>query len=534
MWRQIRAIAWAQLRIGRNHLPRTSFGAIAAAFLFGLWYAIFATIAAFIAWKLPMASPAELKQGLPVGLLCVFVFWQVVPLVTLSSGWALQLNKLQVYPIRTDALFTLETLLRLTSAPEMILVLVGVLIGLWRHSSVPVWAPPAVLLLIPASLFVQLAVRDLLLHTFQRGRFRELFAVLVIAIGVLPQLILRTGLGRMLRPHLFNVARSSLSPWYQVAALSTGRFSAAGIAILAAWTWLAYWLARRFFRRSLRADDRFQSTTRVKNATAHMLWEWWLKPAGLFPDPLGILIRKELQSLVRMPRFRVIFGMSCLFGLLFVLPTALRGNNPLAHFAGENLIPLLNLYGLLLLGESLLLNTFGFDRAAVQVYFVSPVSLNTVLRAKNVTALLLISIQTGAIVLAVSLAHGAVTLRNVFAGLLVTAVSTSFLLAIGNVLSLSGPKPVDPQQTLKKQSGAKMQIWALLSVLGMAILIGFAFLASFALQADWAFFGVLLGELLIGLLLYHFATEAAVAKGMRNSEKIVEILSKSGSPVELG
>ncbi len=43
------------------------------------------------------------------------------------------------------------------------------------------------LLYIPFNLFLSLAIRELLLHSFERNRFRELFAILLISIGVLPQ-----------------------------------------------------------------------------------------------------------------------------------------------------------------------------------------------------------------------------------------------------------------------------------------------------------------------------------------------------------
>src|SRR5581483_6915649 len=149
MWSQIQAIAWAQFRTMRNHLPRTNFGAVLLWFLSLLWYGMYAALAVVLAVMLPEVPMAALQQWLPVGFLAVFLFWQVIPLFTLSSGWSLQLNKLQIYPVSNSALFGIEVLLRLTTAPEMILVLMGALIGLQRRPDTPLFAGLFVLFYIP-------------------------------------------------------------------------------------------------------------------------------------------------------------------------------------------------------------------------------------------------------------------------------------------------------------------------------------------------------------------------------------------------
>lgn len=79
-----------------------------------------------------------------------------------------------------------------------------------------------------------------------------------------------------------------------------------------------------------------------------------------------------------------------------------------------------------------------------------------------------------------------------------------------------------------------MQLWILLCSIGMFLLIGFAFLARYAFHADWVLFLVLASEFLIGLIVYRFAIESVVEKGMRDRERIVEALSKSASPISLG
>ena len=133
---QLKAIAWAQLRTSRNHFPRTTAGAIAGWVLYACWYALFAGLAVLLIVALPRVPLQSLQQWMPAALLAVFGFWQLVPLFTLSTGWSLQLNKLQIYPISNGTLFWIETLLRFSTAPEMVIVMTGAEIGLLRHERV--------------------------------------------------------------------------------------------------------------------------------------------------------------------------------------------------------------------------------------------------------------------------------------------------------------------------------------------------------------------------------------------------------------
>src|SRR6185437_9168904 len=281
MWQQILAIAWAQFRITRNHLPRTTFGGALMWFLSLLWYGVYTAAAVALAMRLPDVPLPQLQHWLPVGLFGVFLFWQIVPLFTLSTGWSLQLNKLRVFPVSDSALFGIEVLLRVTSAPEMLIVLGGALVGLSRHPGIPLLAPLFLLLYIPFNLFLQLAIRDLILYSFERNRFRELFAALIISISILPQLLSRTKLGHILTPYFFATARA-------------------------------------------------------------------------FRDPLAALLQKEFHSLLRMPRFRVLFGMACIFSVVVFIPVTFNQDfHHSSSFIHNNFLPIVNLYGLLLLSDVL-------------------------------------------------------------------------------------------------------------------------------------------------------------------------------------
>ena len=138
MTQQILAIVWAQFRITRNHLPRTTVGAVSMWIL----HCLFGIPCLLVSPSWPSSAFRHLRmqtcaKPCPSRLLAFFLYNQTIPLLTLSTGWSLQINKLQVYPIRDSALFGLEVLLRITSAPEFMVVLLGGVIGLARRSDVP-------------------------------------------------------------------------------------------------------------------------------------------------------------------------------------------------------------------------------------------------------------------------------------------------------------------------------------------------------------------------------------------------------------
>ncbi len=540
MWPQIFAIAWAQFRTMRNHLPRTSAGTILLWCLSLFWYGIFAGLGVFLAVSLPELSVAQLSQWMPVGLLALFLFWQLIPLFTLSSGWSLQLNKLQIYPVDSSALFGIEVLLRFTTAPEMLLVLAGAFVGLLRHPAIPLLAPFFLLLFIPLNLFLSLAIREFILHAFERNRFRELFAILIISIGVLPQLLARTALGRTLAPYFFMVARGTGTPWREVSALSLGKFSILDLVLILFWTAVSYWLARRQFEKGLRQEGGFRAgpslvTTRPEAAQGGLFQKLADLPSRLFRDPMAALLQKEFQSLLRMPRFRVVFGMACVFSVVIFVPIALGAGPSARHgFLRENFLPVVTLYGLLMLSDILLLNVFGLDRHAAQMYFVAPLPFETVLKAKNLTAIVFIGAQSAAVLLFAAIVRATVTPLNIANSVAAAAVVGIFFLTVGNLTSISMARPIDPTQTFKKQAGGRMQLWFLLCSLGMFVLVGFAFLARWALQNNWALLGVLSIEFVIGFIVYRVATQSAVERGLREREKLLAALSKGPSPIGLG
>ncbi len=537
MWSKISTIAWAQFRIMRNHLPRTKAGPVIASLLALLWYGLYAFGGVMLALVLPSRPLQELRTFVPIGLLAVLAFWQIIPLFTLSSGWSLQLNKLQIYPVPDSALFSIEVLLRFTTAPEMVLILCGALVGLLRHPGIGVGYPFLLLLFIPLNLFLSLGIRELILHSFARGRFRELFGVLLVSISILPQVFLRTSLGQRSAPYLLKIGTNLITPWREVGRLSTGAPSVLDIVFLSLWIFLSYWFARRQFQAALRQDDTFQSAGQSSRTAVNARRDFRSRlaefPGRLFGDPVGALIEKEFLSLLRTPRFRVILGMATLFSIFLFFPLTLgRPHSAGGGFIHNNFLPMVTLYGLLLLSDSLLLNFFGFDRAAAQLYFVAPVDLQSVIRAKNIVAIFFVALQClTVLVISLAIRIAGAKVSDIGMSIGAAAVVAIFYLAAGNLMSVYLARPIDPTQTFRKQAGGKAQLWFFLCSLGMFVLVGFAYLARWAFQAEWALLGVLSTEFLVGYIVYRVATQSAVEHGWQKREELIEKLSKNLSPI---
>ena len=532
MWPQIRAIVWAQWRIQRNHLPRTSTGSWLLMLLGLVWYAAFATFAFGILLLLKASPRKDLESLLATGLLGVSAFWQIVPLLTLTAGWSLNLKKLQSFPVPAGALFGIEVLLRVTTVFEMLMLVAGGCIGLFLNPENPKPAALLVLLIVPFNLLLSLGVREFILHSFARSRMREVVALLLVSISLVPQLLVRTPLGGRLKPYVLSLSRSRGLLWEELARLSTGHFSMASLAVIAIWLSAAYVFARWMFVKGLLEEEEMRVTAlpALGAKENRSFWEWLLSiPGRIFADPLAVLIEKEIRTLVRMPRFRVIFGMSCLFSVMIFFPLA-QGS---ASFVRGNFPEVVALYGMLILSDALFWNIFGFDRSATQIYFASPVELRRVIQAKNLTAVLFVAIQNAVVLITAILLRFTVTPLSILGGVCASAVVAIFFLSAGNLSSVNAPRSVDPAQTLRKQSSGHRQLLLAGCSIGMFALVGLGLLARWAVGTDWALIGVLAIEFGIGVIVFRIAMDSAIEKGLARREEIVEVLSQGGSQIAL-
>ena len=182
------AIFWAHWRTICNFYPRR--GAVWTAAVGVGWYGVWAVAGIFFLRL--FSSPSELpalRAALPGGLLLMFLYWQVVPLLLATTGSSLDLRKLRAYPVPERHLFSIEVLLRVTSAMEMLLVLAGIVLGTLLNPALTKWGALAVMYGV-FNLVLAVGLRDLLARQLARKRIREIVVVLLVICTLVPQLML--------------------------------------------------------------------------------------------------------------------------------------------------------------------------------------------------------------------------------------------------------------------------------------------------------------------------------------------------------
>ena len=195
----IRAILGAQLRSMRMFRIGSSRNALFSLAVALLWYGFWTGAGVFVFGLTSKAdSRAALANWLPAGMLAIFLYWQIAPMVTASFGASLDLRKLLVYPIPRGKLFTVEVLLRLSTCGEMLLVLAGGAAGLVANPALGGWraVPPvlaAALLFIVFNLLLAAGLRSLIERLLSHKRIREVFVLLLVLATALPRLLVASG-----------------------------------------------------------------------------------------------------------------------------------------------------------------------------------------------------------------------------------------------------------------------------------------------------------------------------------------------------
>jgi len=533
MFSHARAILWAQIKTVRNFYPRgNKVRLLLTAGMASLWYGFWAFGAAAAAVYIAGIDDREhLSLVLARGLMGAMLYWQLIPVLMVSAGASLDLKRLRIYAIPKEQLFGLEVLLRLSTAVEMTLLLTGAAIGLAANPAVPVWAPLGLAPFAVLNLLLSAGLRHLIERLLARKHVREIAFLLLVTAAALPQLLMWGGVPAPVR----RFATSPPEPWLPWSASSNLVLGEAGIVpwiIVAGWILIAYSFGRWQFERGLRFDSRGADVRSVRTGWRERIADRLLRlPSTLLPDPVGAMVEKEMRTLARAPRFRVVFIMGFTFGLIIWLPLATQGQADGYSFLAQNYLTIVSLYALLLLGEVSFWNSFGFDRSAAQEYFLFGARFSRVVIAKNISAVIVVWLEVTAVALACFLLKMPLTLPRLAESYLVTLVLALYMLAAGNIGSSRYPRPVDPRQSWRSGSAGKFQAMLLFVYPVIAMPVVLAFLARYAFRSDLAFYGVLGVVAAVGAALYWFALESTVASVERDRERFLHQLAAGEGPV---
>ncbi len=535
-----RTILWAQYRTLMNFYPRVRGGSWFGVFVQLFWYGLFS----FGAWGIYLllsSTKGGVTQFLSPGLLLIFLYWQLVPILLISTGASLDLRKLVAYPIPPGDLFSIEVLLRVTAAIEMVIVMAGAALGLWRNPELHFWAPLVLIPYLFFNLYIATGMRDLISRLMARRRIREVLIFFFIMAAAAPQLLVlreRNSGARLREPirQALDQVNLPVWPWGAAAHLADGDAVLVSLLSLTLWIVAAFAFARWQFARSMNFDAEAASATiepvrPAKPGSISILERLYRIPSRLFADPLGALIEKEIRFLTRAPRFRMVFFMGFTFGMVIWMPILMRGGQSSASSLSSNFLTVITLYSMLLLGEVCFWNSFGFDRAAAQAYFVFPVPIRTVLIAKNLAGLFFTFLEMTLITIVCLLLRMPVTPQRFFEATAVAVVLSFFLLAFGNLTSTHNPRPVDPAKSMRSGVASRTQMVTLLIYPLSFLPIGLAYLARYAFASEAAFYGVLLLDAGLGAVVYRIALESSVSRATLQREGMIDALSKNEGPM---
>jgi ABC-2 type transport system permease protein len=517
---------WLSMRFGGRARGLTIVSAI-------FWYGLWAAMALATALALAEADLPQLRTYLPVGLLGVCAYWQLMPVLSASMGSSLDLRKLLAYPIPHRKLFVVEVLLRFTTALEMVLLLAGGVAGLlanpvaggWRGASRIVLALP---LFVVFNLLLSSGTRSLIERLLSRRKVREVAVLLMAMLWVLPRLLMYLGYGRRSLGRLGAAMQTLGLPWTAAARAVLGRTEALALGSLCLWTAVAWWFGRWQFERTLRYDATAAQATRARpDGPRVAITEWFYTfPARLWRDPLAGIVEKELRSLARTPRFRTVFIMGFTFGLVVWLPVVARRNESSPSW----FLTVVCVYALTLLGQVSYWNCFGFDRSATAFYFAAPVPLGRVLAGKNIAALIYIYLEVLMVITVTTALRLSGGWGIAIETLIVMGICALYLLALGNWGSVRYPRGLSGERV--SQGGGRGFQGFLFVIYPFALLpVGLAYLARYAFDSE-VMFGLVLGiAAIIGGVFYWIALDSATKTLTERREQIVQVLSQSDGPV---
>jgi ABC-2 type transport system permease protein len=414
----------------------------------------------------------------------------------------------------------------------MTLVIGGVAVGLLRNPLYGWRAAPFILagalLFAVTNLLLSAGTKHAIERWFARARLKEVLMLLFVFGSLLPKLLAYSHV------HMSALLRFAPSqvvwPWAAAGRLMVR--DSTGLSILTALLWLGVTalFTRQQFERSLVFDaDSVRRPERADRSDG-LIDRLYRTPSRFLPDPIAVVMEKELRTFARIPRCRLVYAMSCFFGAVFFLPS-LRGNRPHSSFFQENALPFVALYGLLMLGGVTFWNSFGFDRSATQGYFCWPVRFRDILIAKNLAVVALLIPQILLVSAMGSLMHLTANPIKILETFGAMTVASLYWLALGNIFSVRMPRPLNPEKM--NQMSNKLQALSIWTAPVVLLPLAVAYWARWFFESQWVFAGIMAVAAAAGGVFYWVALDSAVTTAIARRETMMTELSQSDGPLSI-
>jgi len=197
----------------------------------------------------------------------------------------------------------------------------------------------------------------------------------------------------------------------------------------------------------------------------------------------------------------------------------------------QNALPMMSLYGLLMLGQITYWNAFGFDRSAVQGYFSWPVKFRQVLIAKNLSVVSLLLPQILLISIICKAARMPSSAGKIVETIVVITIASLYWFALGNIFSVRIPRALDPDKM--NQMANKMQALTIWTAPFVLFPLALAYWSRWFFSSQIVFAGLLLVAAIVGGIFYWVGLDSAVSTAYLNREKMLQELSRADGPLSI-
>ncbi len=400
-----------------------------------------------------LAQPKS-KVGPAVVLWVVFALWQFGPILLAASGTRFDFRGLLHFPLRFRSFWLLSVVYGVfdPTALGAFLWLGCIAVGILAARP-DVWLGLLLVLVLFAVMNVLLsrAVFSWLERLLATRRARELAGVLALlaifsvqfvgpalaeryASGMKPLAVWLLPLVNLLPPGLagHGVEGALRGEWADVGA------SAAGLIAYALGFGLLFTLRLRAQYRGEELSEAIAPA--VGPRTAAVAQPGWALP-GL-PDAVSAVFEKELRYAMRSGPMLLNLAIPVLIVLFVAVTlTSPRLGRDAGFFLrlGDFLFPIAVLYSFLVL-SNYIYNVMAYDAQGAQLWFTAPVSIQDVLKAKNLAHATLVGVEAALAGLVVTLLKGPPPLMVVLATLAGLAFVLLANYTLGNLLSLYFPK----------------------------------------------------------------------------------------------
>jgi ABC-2 type transport system permease protein len=427
---------------------------------------------------------------LPILFWIVFLVWQLVPVSMASFQEQFDMSSLLRFPVGFAPFYLLHLIFGLADISTILGVLscLGIWIGIVAaRPELFVWTALALVAFAVFNILMARAVFAWIDRWLAQRKTREIlgaaFLVLALSAQLLNPALHEKRHGAAASPEARAASKAAMQRWMpQVVAVQSwlppglaaqtlvraeepetalGSLGMLGIFALAAGGALAVRLRAEYRGESLGVAPAAKKMA-PSRARAGRQGAWVLLGSG----PMAAVMEKELRTTVRSMPLLYALGAPLVFVFLFgamFRNSAPRGGHPFI-FA----LPLAVAYALLGFTQ-LIYNNLGAEGAGIQVLFLSPTPIRSVLLAKNLFHSALFALDA-------LLAAVLVTLRMGWPNAIVVAATLAWLLfalpsnlAVGNVFSLTMPYRINPGR-LTRQRGSQGN--ALLSLLAQVTVLG--------------------------------------------------------------